>query len=155
MFPYLTLHDATQTRNKNLLISHCYLTLELHTLLSPILVTITRSSHWNTKQSVFGLRCQMCSLFADKEPRHRMGGWHDITHHSRARPLSRWLVVTWLPGPAPPGQPSLVTHGTQTTDPGPSHHIHIIWSIVFNPHWWFINWDTTCLYFCPEILLDS
>ena len=47
MFPYLTLHDATQTRNKNLLISHCYLTLELGTRLS--LVTITRTSHRNTK----------------------------------------------------------------------------------------------------------
>ena len=54
MFPYLTLHDATQTRNKNLLISHCYLTLELGTRLS--LVTITRTSHQNTKlarESVF------------------------------------------------------------------------------------------------------
>ena len=67
MFPYLTLHDATQTRNKNLLISHCYLTLALHTLLSPILVTITRTSLWNTKR-ILGLRCQMCSLYADKVP---------------------------------------------------------------------------------------
>ena len=145
MFPYLTLHDATQTRNKNLLISHCYLTLALHTLLSPILVTITRSSHWNTKR-IFGLRCQKCSLLADKEPRHDIT---DIPHHSRARPLSPWCrdLITQA-RPAWPAPAPLVT--LQTTDPGPAitvtSHLHSIWSLVFQSIAYSI-YNYTMIYF--------
>lgn len=130
MFPYLTLHDATQTRNKNLLISHCYLTLELGTRLS--LVTITRTSHRNTKLSwerAF-FQPQMCgeSLFicwqgpsswaADITPMYPGAWW----------PLSQCIVVTWLPGPALLTRDTRPRHWPQGSAL-PSHHLLSIVSI--------------------------
>ena len=112
MFPYLTLHDATQTRNKNLLISHCYLTLELHTRHSPILTaihfTLEHKARWESVFGVFGLRCQMFGewvgvLYLLTRSHHMLlADITDITHHSLIAPtFIGWLVVTWLPGPAP------------------------------------------------------
>ena len=128
MFPYLTLHDATQTRNKNLLISHCYLTLELHTRHSPILTaihfTLEHKARW---ESVFGLRCQMFGewvgvLYLLTRSHHMLlADITDITHHSLICPdLYRMTcrdLITWA-------RPTHSWRGAQTTDPGliPSHH---------------------------------
>ena len=131
MFPYLTLHDATQTRNKNLLISHCYLTLELGTRLS--LVTITRTSHRNTKLARACFRPQMWgeSLFICWQEPIIGGCWHHPMCPG-ARPLSRYLVVTWLPG----ARPAPSWHQAQTlTRPG--GHSQLLTSFAqhcFNSH---------------------
>ena len=141
MFPYLTLHDATQTRNKNLLISHCYLTLELGTRLS--LVTITRTSHRNTKLARACFRPQMWgeSLFICWQEPIIGGCWHHPMCPGAPTfiPLSCGDLITR----GPPC--SLVTPGPDT-DPawGSQSALNIICSALFqftrHRIVWLLHW---------------